>query len=373
MMWSDLPPAGNPIRWQPDHTTPAFAGYRAVWVHSGTAALALALIAARLQHPHIVRPEVVLPGYGCPDLVAAAEFAGVHPVLADIGSNDPGYDLAVLPAALSANTVAVVAVNFLGIKERLAELRQIMPADVAIIEDNAQWFPEPADDLSGDFVCLSFGRGKPVSLLGGGALLINELFAHEVLPLLPIVPASAPSPSYAFKVFAYNGLLHPLAYGLVSRNPLFKLGRTVFKPLAEVAAMDAQRQSLLAANCRQHVMRSRAIEEKLRVVIAHNPRLHDVAATVMQRGGRLLRYPVLCEDAEQQSALLGQLQQAGLGATAMYQRVLPEIPNVAERVTIATELRGARSFAERLLTLPVHSRVTDRHVTEIEKIVVRNY
>jgi len=368
MMWGDLAPVGNPIVLEHDAHLPEFPGYQVLWANSGTAALALALIAARIQRPHITHPEVVLPGYGCPDLISAAEYAGVAVVLADIGANDPGFDLSALPAALNANTVAVVAVNFLGIKERLAELRQILSADVAIIEDNAQWFPEPVAELSGDFVCLSFGRGKPVSLLGGGALLVKQTLA-ESLSLPIISEAFNPGAGYPLKVAAYNVLLHPSAFMLLNRNPLLKLGQTQYKKLAEIRCLDEQRKSLLSGNQRVYLARPRSNEVQLRAVIAGNPQLIDVAVIAGLRSGRLLRYPVLCTDMQQRDRLWDKLRRVGLGATAMYQRVLPEIPNVAVRITRTADLVGARAFAQRLVTLPVHRGVTDGHLTKLETIV----
>src|SRR5690606_34335161 len=232
MLWFDLPPAGHAIAWRgKDHPLPQFPGYRSLWVNSGTAALAAAMWLARQRQPSIAQPEVILPAYGCPDLVAAAVHAGVRPVLVDIGSEDPGYDLDALAAALSARTVAVVAVNFLGIAERLQQLRECIAAfpQIALIEDDAQWFPEPlpAPPLEGDYICISFGRGKPVSLLGGGLLLVKDSLPTD----WPIQPAADAGAALLPKLLAYNALLRPAAYGLISRNPFLKLGQTVYKPL----------------------------------------------------------------------------------------------------------------------------------------------
>ncbi|MDB6063079.1 MAG: hypothetical protein JWM78_3182 [Verrucomicrobiaceae bacterium] len=370
MKWSDLRPAGNAISLRIDNRLPTFAGYVPLWVNSGTAALALSIVAARGLHPHIAQPEVILPGYGCPDLIAAAEFAGVRIVLADIGADDPGFNLDALKAALSANTIAVVAVNFLGIKERLSEIRELIGPDIELIEDDAQWFPEPTTDLSGDFICLSFGRGKPVSLLGGGALLIKDSLVERVLPWLNIAPnSSGASGSYMLKVAAYNTLLNPFAYGFISRNPFLKLGETRLKLLTEISALDKQRQQFLTSNVRIHFNRERASEEKLREIIATSARLTDVVAAAGERSARLLRYPVLCKNLKQRNRVWEEFRQAGLGVTAMYQKTLPEIPDVAQRVYAADNLSGAKAFSERLLTLPTHSGVKAKHLKHIADIV----
>ena len=332
MIGRDLPPAGNaialvraavqPLQWP--------SGYRPVFVNSGTAALALALLIARLQHPEISAPEVILPGYGCPDLVAAARFAGLRAVLADIGKSDPGYDLESLQRVLNANTVAVVAVNFLGIAERLRDLRELLGLwpQAALVEDNAQWFPEPlpAAELLGDSVCLSFGRGKPVSLLGGGALLLRETYVDVALTEGLIKPAA--QPFSVLKARLYNCLLRPSLYGAINRNPLLHLGETVFKPLLDVLAMDESRQLLLPTNVEQYLARGSNAATWLH---AELPPTQDLPAQLAQRSARLLRYPLLCADLRERDNLLRQLRSAGLGATALYQRVLPAVTGSATK------------------------------------------
>ena len=359
----DLPPAGNSIALRRGGVLPTFDGYRPVWLNSGTAALALALRLARARRSDVTTPEVVLPGYACPDLVAAAAFAGVTPVLADVGADDPAYDPVALAAALGPSTVAVVAVNFLGIRERLADIRALLAerADALLIEDNAQWFPEPLPQpaLTGDLVCLSFGRGKPVSLLGGGALLVRE----TLLPLLAEPAPSVAGNGYAVaaKAVAYNQLLRPALYQLLSRNPWLRLGQTRFKPLPAMEAIDPARLALLPANIQRHLQRPDDAQRQLRAILAGREGLRDLAAAAGARCGRLLRYPVLCENAAARDRLWSRLQQAGLGATAMYQRALPAIDGVAGRVAATAPLPGAVAFADCLLTLPVHAGVRPHH------------
>lgn len=365
--WRVLPPAGHPLKLLGAKSAlPEFSGYRAVWVQSGTAALALALIAARRRSAHIEIPQVILPGYACPDLVAAALFAGVQPVLVDIGSDDPGYDLSALRAAMSPSIVAVVAVNFLGVSERIAQVREIISAHSAavLIEDNAQWFPEPFPNapLQGDLVCLSFGRGKPVSLLGGGVLLVKADF--DMPDVDDVVQSAAPAGSaFVAKALAYNALLSPWLYGVVSRLPFLQLGVTKLKLLADICAMDSRRQELLVANIHAHLQRSEKYSDALRALIPNS--IIDIATRATNRRGRLLRYPILLADRTARDHLLARLQREGLGVTALYQNVLPEIIGVAPHVRVADSLSGARAFAARLLTLPVHAGVS---VADMEKL-----
>ena len=374
----DLPPAGNPIHFAengPDIGAAAlsFDNYQSVFVDSGTSALALAMILARELRPHIKAPEAVLPAYGCPDLVAAAEYAGVKPVLVDIGCDDPGYDLSALLAAINENTLLIVAVNFLGIRERMFDIRDLAKQhDLLVVEDSAQWFPEPYPKvhLDADFVLTSFGRGKPVSLLGGGLLLVNRALAITADTIASHLSAAGNSNGLKWKIKLFNKLLNPRCYYWLNRNPLLTLGATVFHPLSQLKALDKLR--------RQQVFHCVDVYQ-------NQPRLAEVyydrelgrcfrsARTAkdygLQRRGRLLRYTLVCENRSQRDHLLYALEREGLGATAMYKTPLAAIPGVAGRVLVSGESHNAREFAGRLLTLPTHSGVGKQHLERIVAII----
>lgn len=370
LSYGDLPPAGNHLVLEDGANPPLqFKGFTAHWVQSGTAALALALLCARRQQPQLAKPTVILPAYGCPDLIAAAEYAGLRPVLVDIGVDDPGYDLDQLAQAIDASTVAVVAVNFLGIRERLPELRAIVEqhAQVALIEDNAQWLPEPIDGaaLQGDMVCLSFGRGKPVGLLGGGLLLVRNDRAYDVPELLPAQESNA---SLRLKFALFNALLQRRLYALVNRNPLFELGLTRFKPLVEIRALDQLRRAALPAAVAHYIQLPRAAESLWRSAIAQLDVIDELAVEP-QRRARLLRYPVLVRGAPAHAVLWRQLDRAGLGVTAMYRNALPEVAGVAGKFALFRDYPQARAFAARLLTLPVHAQVNADDIARAAVII----
>jgi dTDP-4-amino-4,6-dideoxygalactose transaminase len=342
-----------------------FAGYTTHGVQSGTAALSLAMIVAREARPEVQKPAVILPAYGCPDLIAAAEYAGVLPVLVDTGVDDPGYDLDALADAIDPDIVAVVAVNFLGISERLGSIRALLEAypGVLLIEDNAQWFPEPAQRSGpqGDLVCLSFGRGKPVSLLGGGALLSRT---DENLDNANIDRAEQVGAALSVKVCLYNLLLSRWLYAIANRNPLFELGKTVFKPLLGIRALDDVRGGAVTGAAQCYLAGSRWAEAAWGQVFS------DIDLRVSaDRRGRLLRYPILCRSESHRDRLWQRLDQAGLGVSAMYRVALPEVEGVSGKFRLAADYTNARQFAGRLLTLPVHEGVTAADVMRAAAIV----
>jgi len=261
-----LAPVGNPVSLrQNDEALPAFEGYEAVFVNSGTAALTLALMVAKRQTGK-QRSEVIIPAYGCPDLVTACVGADVTPVLCDIGADDPGFDLEQFKSLLSERTLAVIAVNFLGIRDRLDEIDALATQSGALlIEDDAQWYPEDESLLRGAMVITSFGRGKPASILGGGALLVRDELAHACKDLLSGYRDAAGESvlqrwQYYARVAAYNVCLNPSVYGLVARVPGLAIGATVYKPPQPVTAMPVLMRALLAGNIERYLQRDRVVE-----------------------------------------------------------------------------------------------------------------
>jgi dTDP-4-amino-4,6-dideoxygalactose transaminase len=362
MIQGDLPPVGHKISLQVSKENPLqeLLGMHQYWVDSGTSALALALCDAKERFAHVKNPRAIIPGYCCPDLVAACVYAGVEPVAIDINANDPSYDFEQLRAHLDSSVIAIVAVNFLGLAERLTELRQLISdsgLQTLLIEDNAQWFPAAKEEaiFSGDYVVFSFGRGKPLSLLGGGLLLsADPLDSSVVRKIAPPAPVSALLP---IKIRAYNYLLNPALYLLLNRNPLLSLGKTEYHPLDDIRFMDDFRMDLLSENFNAYQLRPSEAADAFHSRLSACG-LQKLVALDSPRARRMLRYPLLCAQETQRDTLLEKLNKAGLGATAMYATDIDKVSGVEGLVTLPVDLTNAGHFARRLVTLPVHAGVT---------------
>lgn len=359
----DLPPVGHEISLQVCAENPLrdFFGINQYWVDSGTSALALALLDAKAQFPQVQQPRAIIPGYCCPDLVAACVYAGIEPVAIDISVNDPAYDAEQLRTYLDDRVVAIIAVNFLGVAERLAELRGLIASlglRTRLIEDNAQWFPAQKNEATfeSDYVVFSFGRGKPLSLLGGGLLLAAAPLSSHVQQ--QIAPSPSVSSLLPLKMRAYNWLLQPQLYLLLNRNPLLQLGQTKYVALEKIEALDHFRVSLLSENFHRYSERSTDIAEVYNAAVEVSG-LQQMVSLKSPRARRLLRYPLLCASAVRRDKLLARLQKEGLGATAMYPAAIDAISGVDGRVSLPIGLDNARDFAQCFISLPTHAGVSD--------------
>ncbi len=344
-------------------------GYQLVHLNSGTAALALAIRMA-CKRSGVENPEVILPAYGCPDLVAAAIYAGAQPLLADVRHESAAYDPKAVSALISPNTAAIVAVTFLGMRPDCGGLRSIIgDRNVLVIEDSAQWFPRAREQrFFGDYVVLSFGRGKPVNVLGGGALLVSESMES---PAPPHACTRRAALIDLAEVAIYNSLIHPRVYGIAERLPFLGIGLTRYHPLNEIVEMPVARRRRLPANVHRYLSRRLDVQSKWREAFAPlgNNDLIDLPLThSVPSDYALLRYPVLIGSKARRDEIYAQLRQAGLGASIMYAQALPDIEHVGPLVTVQTDVTCARDFADRLLTLPTHEDVDDATIRRTARL-----
>ena len=365
----DLAPVGNSISLATsvDCRLENQLGPHQYWLDSGTSALALALLDAKSHFSDVDKPRAIIPGYCCPDLIAACVYAGVEAVAIDISPNDPAYDLEALRLHLDANVIAIIAVNFLGIGERLQELRTLISdlnLRTRLIEDNAQWFPSSVSEMefSSDYVSFSFGRGKPMSLLGGGLLCAKAPIA---IGASEYVQNRVPSPRLlGLKITAYNLLLAPQLYRLLNRNPWLSLGVTRYVPLEKIEHFDVYRRALLDENFTLHCARDNTVAQRYDSVVLNNG-VQQLAANCTVRQRQLLRYPLLCRDDISRNKLLQQLSKAGLGASPMYASAIDRIEGVDGKLVVPGALTNAKDFAARFMTLPVHHGVTEKYISRI--------
>ena len=357
----------------------AFAGWSARVCGSGTEALALALADARRRLP-TATPEVILPAYGCPDLVSASVHAGLYPRLVDTaGGGRWGYDLDALERALSPGCVAILAVNLLGTGDQALELRRLADArGVALIQDSAQHLPRqlPAE-WAGDYVVLSFGRGKPLNLLGGGALLHRPERAVSIASSATR-PVTGPLERPLLKRLAglaFNVATHPVAYGIARRLLGSSVGGTRYEQLetvciaspAKVAEVErglagyesdaGYQASMWSAACAAWA--SDGVE--MLSCATGSPAVEEVR----------LRLAMLAPDGRTRDRIVAALERKGLGATAMYGTTLERLDGIPAVIARQGPFPNAAVLASRLFTLPTHSCVNPAVLRETQLLVTR--
>ena len=141
-------------------------GGRATAVHTGSAALHLALLALG------VRPgqRVLLPTYVCAAVLNAVRYAGAEPILADVDPATANLDPSDVRRRLKPRTAAMIVPHLFGRPAPLAELRRL---GVPIVEDCAMSLGTKTG-RGGEISIFSFYATKMMATGHGGAVVASS-------------------------------------------------------------------------------------------------------------------------------------------------------------------------------------------------------
>jgi len=295
-------------------------------------------------------------------------------VLVDLLPDYPFMDPEKLSNSLSAATVAVIAAGFLGVPEQLSSLAGICrDHGVWLIEDSAQCFPpDCARDPIADCAVLSFGRGKPINLMGGGALLVRDDHNQTAEDVLASLPEEYLKVDWKWKAkrHLFNFLLGRFGYGLLRRIPFLGLGTTIYKPLTSLYRLRLPagllEAGILEARIRPAIAGKYAQKLEFLRQRGWSLFMDSKAAGANGEGQIILRYGLLAPDCKTRDRAIEALNRNGIGANAFYGQALPDIEGVSGLLHgSARDFPNAVCFAERLVTLPSHESVTDKDVSLI--------
>lgn len=385
---------GNRVKSSPTtFDTSLFKPFEFLGFDSGTSALAIALTAVAKSRQDIETPHVLLPAYTCPDVVSACLFANVRPVLVDLCEDTPYMDLNDLASKINPACIAIIAINFMGIPERIGAIRSsTLDMKPVIIEDSAQGFPKAAYEKYwlGDLIIVSFGRGKPVNLLGGGGVFYRS---DKISPKLTRSLRNASKYAdkeerllsnktnsteffkriiYKIKIRLFNLLSRPFFYAILSRLTFLKLGATIFYPLEVVSKLPIHIEQTFSTNY-QAYCHGNSLKEEYDAIFTGIASEQIISLPIIVKQPNdypLLRYPILIKEATLKASIYKKLKNAGLGVSLMYQDILPDVEGV-EHSTLAKFNRkpNASRLAKSLVTLPIHQDTTGDHVRRIKQII----
>jgi len=336
-----------------------FDARRVVLTDSGTAALGLAMRAAA------GRGSVAIPAYGCPDLLAAAAWAGVRVRLYDLDVATLAPRLDSVARALEAGSTALVVTHLFGLAVDLAPVRALCePRGVVVIEDAAQGAGGTLRGAPlgahGALSVLSFGRGKGLTAGRGGALLVrDERFDAAIDAAVSSLGASG-SGARDFAVASAQMLLGgPALFAIPSAVPGLRLGEMIYHELDAPRAMAHLPAMLLVQTLRDAA-------PELRTRRANAERLRTAAAAAG------IRTPIPCEGSEPGFLRFPILLSAdtapvpALGIVRPYPRSLATFDVCRTlRDDADAPMPDASLLAAELFTLPTHGRLAAADVERL--------
>ena len=323
--------------------------------------------------------EIIIPAYSSFCLASAAARSGLPVKLCDIDPATLDFDLEKLERAITERTLAVIPVHNYGLVCRLDEIRGMAQSKGAfVIEDAAQAagasFKNQRVGTLGDAGVLSFGRGKNIYTLGGGAILTdNEVLAGEIKNQMRGLRSASKLPTLINlgAGFGTSLFIRPSVYAIPASIPFLKLGANVFDPDFQLNTFPAL-NATIGVNTFQNLdsfnqvrMENAAyLKQRFESLKECNiPKPASDAASVY------LRFPIVFNGGEKREEALRLLSQKGMGANRSYPTPLNGIAEFRKYLVEEGPFPEAESISQRILTLPTHPYVTRQDMDEMASIV----
>jgi len=254
-----------------------------------------------------------------------------------------------------------VVANLFGLAEPIEAVVEIAGrSGCAVVDDAAQSLGARDESgpagARGDAGVLSFGRGKPVCALGGGALVGSPAGAGA--PPAPSPPSPRPGAALA-RALAWDVASRAPIFRMLAAIPALHIGETIFDPDIEVEAISGAALCLLGpalAGLEADAERRRRIALDLAARLAAGSPWRPLLAA-RPEGGVYPRLTLLAPDETTRDRALARLTRIGAGASALYPSSLDRVPGLAGHLADAAPQPRARALAARIVTLPTHGRL----------------
>lgn len=332
------------------------------------------------------RRYLLLAGYTCPDIVAAGVRAGLQIVPVDMDQTTLEMLPASVPDGIPPETAMVVLSNLYGIPDRIEPWRARFGSDLLIVDDGCQALlsrdqGDPIGTRRDTVGVVSFGRGKALCGIGGGAVVLSAHSHGRVAEALRLAAeakearsriARGVNPGDWLKLLLFWLFEHPVLFGIPEALPFLHLGETRYErdfktgdisfaqmlvAAAQVLEADAER-AIRADRCSRWGAALQGLPAAL-------------PAEIRRRAGDQLaptRFPVVLPDASVRQRVLRLLQHAGLGASRSYPAPL-EMFCEGEPLFCRQLTPGAAVAATRILTLPTHRYVEAEDIARAVQVL----
>ena len=348
-----------------------FTADKAVLCSSGKEALYLLF---SLLSRHTDNHVAAMSAYTCPDIAAAALRAGWSVLPLEIERNTLDIDVS---AGLPVQPGAVVLSNLYGLPDDLARWES-RGSGIIFVDDACQAAAsvDKGRRVGGrtKFGILSFGRGKALCGIGGGAVLCFT-GAEGKTPS----GSSGKQPGVLgegkdlMRSVLYWLFENPVLYTLPASLPLLGLGETNVKktfrlaPLSNVEAAHALEQLKGEAHerCKERTYSWLQSLSDSGIIQPFKERGFGVDSAVFP-----IRYPVIFPSSTLRARAFAQFKAEGLGAALSYPKTLRGFAELKEGL-LNNETPNAEFAASAVMTLPVHRHVEQRHVDRGAEIIRR--
>jgi len=297
------------------------------------------------------RTQVLIPGYTCYSVAASAVRARLGIACYDLNPQTFEPDMESVHAMAGPETLAIIGQHLFGIPASMEGLMSAAGSvGACLIEDAAQGLGGTLGGKQlgtlGDYGLFSFGRGKPLPLGTGGALVGDPGMLRS------LVLDNGRSGYLRLLIAASSRILsNKRVYGIFETLPL-GLGKTIFDPEFPIEGIPRVVRRL-GAGFLHHIETLNS--HRIAVAQTYHEMMGNSITPRVYPGDRAVytRYPVMAGRDVIPKNLFR------LGVRRMYPNAILDEPSIKPYCVPANvSTTGASIMAERLITLPTHTAIS---------------
>ena len=340
---------------------------------SGTSALYVLLKAYGLKRGD----EIIVPAYICEKVVRLLLDMGYKVKFVDVEKET--YDISIedLNEKISRETKVVIAAHMFGNPCRMDEILEVSHDHNAIvIEDSAQCicaeYKGKRVGSLGDSAFFSFGEGKPITTISGGAITTNDKeVAKKAMDIVNKFKRT--NNKILLKLILYSFIKNRRIYRLVY-NKIQKRRERRWNELKNAMNLDDLEQKFTNLQASIGIIQLKKLryfnEARYRnstFLIRGLERFKNIRTPKILPNCKpiFLRLPIYIKDINLKQRLLKALIKSGIDASPAYPNYLPNF------FKINHDCPNARDLVRKTITLPVHPCVKQKDLIGILDIVRR--
>lgn len=301
--------------------------------------------------------EIILPSFMCETVSQMLLDMGLKLNFVDINPNTYNIEINDLNKRISKNTKAILAVHMFGIPcdmQAIMDLAQ--EKDSIVIEDAAQAMGAEYKGKKAGTIAeagfFSFGRGKPITAMGGGAIVTKDSSINrKCQDIISSFKEKSSNMSTLLQLIGYSSMRNRTIYNIVHKKvrsegfrTKINLDNLKYRFIDLQAAIGIKQLSMLDEFNTKRISNAEFLINNLKNSEGiGTPNILKYTKPIM------LRFPIRLTKANQRDKLKSLLEQHGIETSIVYPLTLPNLYNAN-----SSEYIGAEEVVKNFIALPTH-------------------
>jgi len=320
-----------------------------------------------LKSQAIKNKEVIVPAYSCQSILGPILDSENAPIFVDAKPDNFNMDEENIEKVMSQNTKAIIATSMYGLKiANLAKYKVLKKRGVILIGDYAlgllTYLTKQKEVLDiFDLIFFSFGLGKEITFLGGGAVITNSEKIYKSISDYRDHNCKKPTLGttlknylkFIFSILLFEKRFYGILYWLSEKTHFIDgekgISRDINNSLPQdYGCLPTRLQVSIGFDRLTHI--NDFIDNRNKALDYYFESLEGIDGRIFlpPRGEMLSHFPILVPKAERGS-LITYLNQNGIHATTIFKKPLNELLGENRR-----SFKNAKKYADEMIVLPLY-------------------